>query len=1577
MQIRLFLSLILLGMVHFAGAQNCTADFSFTDDGLNVMFHDESVSDPGDPIVSWFWDFDDGVTSTLQNPVHTFPEAEDYQVCLTIETQSGCVSQVCIEVDICTLIISANVSPNCNANGEIEVTITISDPYDAAKDINVSVDGVLVPGSPFEIEDDEPVVLMLFIPGDGLTHTIHAQSIDVGHCNVTYELTTQDCNSNCFLSGLQVQITNTSTHIVEVADNFFNPDNITVFAGDIVEFQWLEGGHSSTSDATSGQDSWNSGILGAGATYPVQITNPGLHPYYCIPHGGPGGVGMSGVIVANCPSGGEFDIEISFQTTTAGPAGYILLIDGVVQPGSPFDYQGTGLNTLMYNIAGDGMTHTFEIEDVADPTCVISYNFVAPDCGAAPTCNITVSATQNGSCNANDNVSYELTVVSVNGGQSGFQVFVDGIQTGGNFNYDLSGTTIISIEVPGDGQSHEISAIDIDDNTCSGSTIVMTQNCAIPCNLTNLTATTGSSNIIPVEVADFEFLPKHVTITSGDIVEFQWTGAVQHTSTSDATSGPNSWDSGLQSVGATFQTPVLSEGVHPYYCIPHGGPGGVGMSGTITVQADCTNGEVAVALTFDAEGTGPAGYNLLVDGNAVPGNPFAYDPSGTNTVVVSVPGDGQSHTIEVQDADDPACSASTAISTPDCNASTCQLTTSAEVTGPCNENENINLQLTVEDVNGGSSGFRVRIDGEITDGSPYLYDPSGTTVVNELLSGDGQQHTILVEDLEDGSCSAGDNILLPDCSLVCQIYELEVIQDQAVKHTIEVRDFEFFPTHLSVSVGDTVEWVWVGDVEHTSTSDATSGPDSWNSGLLEQGASFKVVIETAGVHPYYCIPHGGPGGVGMSGTISAFADCENDLVSVNIRFQTQGTGQTGYWIAVDGETTTQEPLPYDSGMVQNAQILVTGDGMAHTILVTDADDPTCSASIVVETPDCHAVECAIDLSATSIGCNSMGEHAIVLTIDHTSQGNNGFQVVIDGIPYSGSPFDYDTGATTSIDLLLPGDGNLHQVFVYDIDQVSCSDTLQFQSADCDAECTITGFSMDIADNYKHIVEVRDYEFFPKEINVFTGDTVHFVWVGEVPHTSTSDATTGEDVWNSGLLSTGATFEAIIQNPGMHRYYCIPHGGPGGIGMAGVINAKDVCEDGLFPAEICFNAMNGSVGGFNIVLDGSPLNASPLSYNHQGETCYYTLLPGNGISHSVYIEDVDNNKCGLDTIFEFPDCGNICFGFEGDFNTTFNHQTLEVSFIPGLPDSSQVSWDFGDGNSSIETEPVHQYDTAGYYTACLYISNNDGCADTICHEFFVGIFVCTPQFIFENDGLSVEFRDSSLTSIQIEHWIWTFGDGTTSEGHPFPVHQYEELGVYEVCLTIQADSCLATTCKTLDLSSQCLVTTAAFDIEDKGNGKFRFINQSSGNISSYLWGFGDGTVSTGATPTHQYAESGLFTVCLLILDNDNSCSDFTCLDLQVVITGTKDISTGPGQLIIYPNPVSQNHTSLYLFGWQELDIGRACSIHLFSLQGNRIAAWKGRIDQELQLQPGLQLIPGGYFLRVATSERQYLGKLIVQ
>ena len=80
---------------------------------------------------------------------------------------------------------------------------------------------------------------------------------------------------------------------------------------------------------------------------------------------------------------------------------------------------------------------------------------------------------------------------------------------------------------------------------------------------------------------------------------------------------------------------------------------------------------------------------------------------------------------------------------------------------------------------------------------------------------------------------------------------------------VELEDFQMVPKVLTVRVGTTVKFSNKDQAGHTVTSDT----GLFDSGLLAKGEEFFFTFTQAGEYPYYCAPHGGPGGVGMSGVI--------------------------------------------------------------------------------------------------------------------------------------------------------------------------------------------------------------------------------------------------------------------------------------------------------------------------------------------------------------------------------------------------------------------------------------------------------------------------------------------------------------------------------------------------------------------------------------------------------------------------------------------------------------------------------------------------------------------------------------
>jgi plastocyanin len=69
-----------------------------------------------------------------------------------------------------------------------------------------------------------------------------------------------------------------------------------------------------------------------------------------------------------------------------------------------------------------------------------------------------------------------------------------------------------------------------------------------------------------------------------------------------------------------------------------------------------------------------------------------------------------------------------------------------------------------------------------------------------------------------------------------------------------------------------------------------------------------------------------------------------------------------------------------------------------------------------------------------------------------------------------------------------------------------------------------------------VIEIRNSSFQPTTLRVPAGATVTWVNRDDIVHTSTSDAA----VWESGFLSTGASYSRAFNATGQFPYHCTPH-----------------------------------------------------------------------------------------------------------------------------------------------------------------------------------------------------------------------------------------------------------------------------------------------------------------------------------------------------------------------------------------------------------------------------------------------------
>ena len=113
------------------------------------------------------------------------------------------------------------------------------------------------------------------------------------------------------------------------------------------------------------------------------------------------------------------------------------------------------------------------------------------------------------------------------------------------------------------------------------------------------------------------------------------------------------------------------------------------------------------------------------------------------------------------------------------------------------------------------------------------------------------------------------------------------------------------------------------------------------------------------------------------------------------------------------------------------------------------------------------------------------------------------------------------------------------------------------------------------------ISMERFQFKPPTITVRVGTTV--VWVNnEQPrHTATSDT----DIFNSGSMDRGATFEFTLNDVGVVAYFCRFHGDKGGVGMG---------RDNYSPAIVTLDSGTQQPTPYTLLTNRSPALEGPAA-----------------------------------------------------------------------------------------------------------------------------------------------------------------------------------------------------------------------------------------------------------------------------------------------------------------------------------------------------------------------------------------------
>ena len=456
----------------------------------------------------------------------------------------------------------------------------------------------------------------------------------------------------------------------------------------------------------------------------------------------------------------------------------------------------------------------------------------------------------------------------------------------------------------------------------------------------------------------------------------------------------------------------------------------------------------------------------------------------------------------------------------------------------------------------------------------------------------------------------------------------------------------------------------------------------------------------------------------------------------------------------------------------------------------------------------------------------------------------------------------------------------------------------------------TGFSIGnkgyigLGSNGSYLSDMWEYSIDPDSFSYSQAPCGSNVSFTAIPGNSTTY------FWDFGDSNT-----SNVQNPS-HSY-----------ATSGIFNVllitTNECVIDTFAQQISVTASSIVQAAFSYAIDtciktisftDNSLNPTSWSWNFGDSTFSSVQNPthqyvssGNHLVTLLVYNACDTDSVQININLPVIQSANAAFTLTVDTCTgivTFNNQsTNSLSFI----------WHFGDGDSSIQSNPTHQYAQSGNYNVTLFAADICG-GDTLVVPLTLTISPQpTPAFSLTLDSCTYQlnFTNQSLNS---SAYLWQFGDNDSSS-LVSPSHQYQDSGNYVVTL-YSTNGC------GMDSISQNIyipgipVADASFQYTLDTCLKTVSFNNLSNSSFSYFWSFSDGTTSSSVSPSHTFADSGSYQVILVASNSCNADSAIVIIyipDVPVALSAfTYSLDTCT-QTVTFNNMSNNGNSFLWNFG----------------------------------------------------------------
>lgn len=156
--------------------------------------------------------------------------------------------------------------------------------------------------------------------------------------------------------------------------------------------------------------------------------------------------------------------------------------------------------------------------------------------------------------------------------------------------------------------------------------------------------------------------------------------------------------------------------------------------------------------------------------------------------------------------------------------------------------------------------------------------------------------------------------------------------------------------------------------------------------------------------------------------------------------------------------------------------------------------------------------------------------------------------------------------------------------------------------------------------------------------------------------------------------------------------------------------------------------------------------------------------------------------------------------------------LTVAFTGTSTSAESYFWQFGDGSTSTEKSPSHEYKVPGKYNVVLKVKSNAGYASTVTKEVIAASLAAADFGVAATSfGLNTVFVNSSIAA---DGSLWDFGDGSSTSLETAPTHKFPAFGTYTVKLKVTGLlGDISEKTKTVQVADNNLIKGGSFDAGD--------------------------------------------------------------------------------------------------------------------------------------------------------------------